>query len=41
MSTYLGSTTGPKQPTNPTPAAGNTQDAAATQANTEAWTQYW
>ena len=31
----------PKQPTNAVPTALNTQDPSATQANTEAWTQYW
>jgi hypothetical protein len=39
---FVGASTAPKQPTNPTATtAGNTQGAAATQASAEAWTQYW
>ncbi|CAF2958627.1 unnamed protein product [Rotaria sp. Silwood2] len=36
-----GATAGLKQPANTTTAAGNTQDGALNQANTNAWTQYW
>ena len=34
-------TVGSKQPNNVPPTAANPPNAAMTQANTEAWTQYW
>jgi hypothetical protein len=41
QNSFLASNAAPKQPTNSTSAASNTSGAATTQANNDAWTQYW